>query len=101
MSLNDDLAADLPDIIDEIGVDAVFDVSGTPTTVRGIFNNAPTQDTTLLGAEIASFGPSFSFITGAVAPLRGQAVTVAGSDFTVNQIQVTGVELTTVLLLEN
>jgi len=101
MSLNDDLAADLPDIIEDIGVDAVFDVSGTPTTVRGIFNNSPTQNTALLGAEIDSFGPSFSFITGAVAPQHGQAVTIDSTGFTVNQIQVTGIELTTVFLLED
>lgn len=100
MSLLDQIENDNAMILADWGVTATFDVSGIPTAVTGLFNNAPVRTVQLYDGSIEATGPSFSFLTSALTPTHGQDVTIADLDYTVNGIDRDGLGWTTIQLRE-
>jgi hypothetical protein len=79
--------------------EAVFDTTGGPLTVRGWFTD-PSDATTLFGqVQIEASKPSFICKTDAIATVRNRiAVTIRGTDYTVEKIEAIGIGASVVYL---
>lgn len=87
-------------ILDDLGVDAVFEVGCATLTTKVLFNGAPTRTLQMLDGSVQTIGPSASFLSTALDPEQGQAVTIAGTVWEVIGITQEGIGMTTVELQE-
>lgn len=82
MALIDDIASDASLGFSDFGVAAVFDVFYTPTTVKVIFNRAG-QVVEAFDGQFQATGPQLIVPQSVITPVKGQAVSVSGVDYTV------------------
>ena len=95
-----DLSNDNAMILDDFGVDAVFECGGATLTVKVLWNNAPTRSVQMFDGSVQTIGPSASFLSTALDPEIGQAVTIDGTVWEVVGIVKEGIGMTTVDLQE-
>jgi hypothetical protein len=100
MSLIDNIDTDNAMALDDWGVPAVFECGASQLTVKGLWNNAPTRSVQMLDGSVQTIGPSFSFVSSALDPQLGQAVTIDNTVWEVVDIVKEGIGWTTIELQE-